>query len=382
MAYFDYNATAVLLPGLAEKIALAAQTQFGNPSSPHTIGREAKDLLEESRSRLAQSIGVPPQELMFTSGGSESNNTVLRQFLLKPEQLHIITSPIEHPSVLETCRLLEQIPHIDVTYLPVDGAGMVVPEALPAAIRPDTQLISIMLANNETGVIQPMETLAGIAREYEIPLHIDCVQGLGKIPMDWEKWGVSYATVNAHKFGGPRGIGLLYIRQGTPFVGLISGGKQERVRRAGTESVMLAYGFAEALDWIMENREAIFQRLTSFKARIIRHLETIDGFFLNGRTSTCLPNTLNFGLKGLSAESLLINLDLDHVAVSTGAACSSGALEASHVLLAMGLEKQKAKSCLRISMGWNTIEEEVDYLIERIHHHAKRLYRKKGCQLI
>ena len=376
-AYFDYNATAVLLPQIAEKMAQVAHDQFGNPSSPHQTGRDAKDLLESSRTRLARLLGIEPDELLFTSGGSESNNTVLRQFLLIDEPLHIITSCIEHPSVLETCRILEKLPHIEVSYLPVDSEGQVIPEALIPAIRPETRLISIMVANNETGVMQPIETLIAMACEYQIPFHTDCVQGLGKIPMDWKKWGIRYATATAHKFGGPRGIGLLYIKQDTPFMSLIAGGKQERVRRAGTENVMLAYGFAEALTWTLEHQESIAQRLTAYKDQMIRAFEANTGFFLNGAHVPCLPNTLNFGWYGLSAESLLISLDLDQIAVSTGSACSSGAIEASPVLLAMGLDKQIAKACLRVSMGWQTRREEVDYLIERMLFHTKRLYEKK-----
>ncbi len=375
--YFDYNATAVLLPDLAEKMARIAQNQFGNPSSPHQTGRVAKDLLESSRARLASLLGVESEELIFTSGGSESNNTVLRQFLLTVEPIHLITSRIEHPSILETCRILEKMPHIEVSYLPVDGEGRVIPETLTPAIRPQTRLISIMAANNETGVIEPIDTLTAMAREFQIPFHVDCVQGLGKIPMNWKEWGIHYATATAHKFGGPRGIGLLYVKQETPLIGLIAGGKQERVRRAGTENVMLAYGFAEALTWVLAHQESIAQRLTAFKDQMIRAFEGTDGFFLNGARAPCLPNTLNFGWSGLSAESLLISLDLDQIAVSTGSACSSGAMEASPVLLAMGLDKQKAKACLRVSMGWNTRQKEVDYLIERVLFHAKRLYEKK-----
>ncbi len=375
--YFDYNATAVLLPDLAEKMARIAQNQFGNPSSPHQTGRVAKDLLESSRARLASLLGVESEELIFTSGGSESNNTVLRQFLLTVEPVHLITSRIEHPSILETCRILEKMPHIEVSYLPVDGEGRVIPETLTPAIRPQTRLISIMAANNETGVIQPIDTLTAMARECQIPFHVDSVQGLGKIPMNWKEWGIHYATATAHKFGGPRGIGLLYVKQETPLIGLIAGGKQERVRRAGTENVMLAYGFAEALAWVLAHQESIAQRLMAFKDQMIRAFEGTDGFFLNGDRAPCLPNTLNFGWSGLSAESLLISLDLDQIAVSTGSACSSGAIEASPVLLAMGLDKQEAKACLRVSMGWNTRQKEVDYLIERVLFHAKRLYEKK-----
>lgn len=380
IAYFDYNATAVPLPNLSEKVTRARQSHFGNPSSPHKIGREAKDLLENSRHRLAQLLKVQPQELTFTSGGSESNNAVLRQFLWQTSRQHIITSQIEHPSVLETCRILEKMPHLEVTYLPVDRSGRVLPESLKAAIRPETKLISIMTANNETGMVQPIEALAEVAQDYQIPFHTDSVQGIGKMAVDWKKWSVQYATANAHKFGGPHGIGLLYVQQGTPFTGLISGGKQERVRRAGTENAALAFGFAEALLCALEHQETLAQRLTSFKSQCVTAFQSVAGFFLNGTFQNCLPNTLNVGWKGLSAESLLISLDLDGISVSTGSACSSGALEASHVLLAMGLEKSQARSCLRISMGWHTQQAEVDYLIERLLFHARRLYEKKQCK--
>ncbi len=376
-AYFDYNATAVLLPHIAEKMARVAQSQFGNPSSPHQKGREAKNFLEDSRARLACLLGIEPDELLFTSGGSESNNSVLRQFLQTSEPVHIITSRIEHPSILETCRILERMSHIEVSYLPVDSEGQVVSETLKPVIRPHTRLISIMAANNETGVIQPVEPLAAMAREYQIPFHVDCVQGLGKIPMDWREWGIHYASATAHKFGGPRGIGLLYIKKGTPFTSLIAGGKQERERRAGTENVVLAHGFAEALDWTLNHREAINRSMTKFKDQIIRIFQANEGFFLNGGRARCLPNTINFGWHGLSAESLLISLDLDQIAVSSGSACSSGAIEASPVLLAMGLDKQKSKACIRVSMGWNTRQEEVDYFVERMLFHTKRLYAKK-----
>lgn len=377
IAYFDYNATAIPFPHLREKLVSAIDAQFANPSSPHQLGREAKSLLEDSRIRIAKTIGVAYQDLTFTSGGSEGNNTILRQLLLKSDPQHIITSQIEHPSVLETCRVLEKMSHIEVTYLPVNAQGIVEPDTLQTAIKPETTLISIMMVNNETGVIQPLEELTNVANEHEVMFHTDCVQGLGKVAMKWEELGVSAATVTAHKFGGPRGVGVLYTKSGSSFEGLITGGKQERVRRAGTENVMLAYGFAEALEWAHEKQTEIAKRLKNYKLRIIDALTAIEGFFLNGPIELSLPHTINFGFETLSADSLLISLDLDHVAVSTGSACSSGAIEVSHVLLAMGFDKQKAKSCLRVSMGWNTTEEEVDYLIDRVQFHAKRLYQKK-----
>ncbi len=379
VAYFDYNATAVpILQGVNTD---TVEKYFGNPSSPHQCGRDAKELLETSRLRIAQSLGVQPQEIIFTSGGSESNNTILRQLALQTDSQHLITSQIEHPSILETCRVLEQLPNIEVTYLPVDQNGVIEPDTLKKAICPETTLISLMAANNETGVIQPIADLSAIAQEYDIPLHTDCVQGVGKMSVDWGKWGVAYATATAHKFGGPRGAGLLYVKQGTALEGLITGGKQERVRRAGTENVVLIHGFAESLQWALGQQDSMRKRVQSFKKQIINQLEASNGFFLNGRVNSCLPNTLNFGFEGLSAESLLISLDLDHIAVSTGSACSSGAIEASHVLLAMGLNRKKAKSCLRISMGWNTIQQEVDYLIERIQFHVNRLYQKNDAKL-
>lgn len=377
MHYLDYNATAPILPSLSKKMAEIGMDYFGNPSSPHGKGREARDLLEASRNRIASLLGVTPPELLFTSGGSEGNNTILRQFYLNPEPQHLIVSAIEHPSVLNTCQLLERLPHVDVSYLSVTPEGRVEPDTLKAAIRPETRLISIMTANNETGVIQPIQELTQVAQAHAIPFHTDCVQGVGKIPVDWTAWGVQYATATAHKFGGPRGAGLVYIQANAPFHGLITGGAQERERRAGTENVMSAACFAEALAYALEAQATLSQKLIQFKKQIIAALDSIKGAFVNGVLDQCLPNTLNFGVTGVSAESLLISLDLDQICVSTGSACSSGALDPSHVLLAMGLNKPEAKSCLRVSMGWNTQQADVDYFIQRLVHHVERIQQKK-----
>ncbi len=375
--YLDYNATAVPMPGLSQVMNEVAETQFGNPSSLHHAGRMARDLLENARRRLAELLGVAYQDLTFTSGGSETNNAVLRQFLMTTQSCHVITSQIEHPSILETCRVLEQMPHLSVTYLDVNQDGIVEPDVLHQAIRENTQLISIMTANNETGAIQPIRELAQVAHDNNIQFHTDSVQAVGKIPVDWVGWGVTYATATAHKIGGPRGIGLLYTRPELKFEALVTGGKQERVRRAGTESVMLAHGYAAALAWALHQQETVSQRLEGFKQHIRRTLETEEGFFVNSALVPCLPNTINFGFANLSAESILISLDLEGIAISTGSACSSGAIEASHVLMAMGLTKKQAKSCLRISMGWNTTQTDVDRLLDRIRFHVKRLYEKK-----
>jgi len=374
--YLDHNATSPLLPEAAHVMNEVAQQAFANPSSPHWAGRDARILLEDARENLAHSLGAKPQEIFFTSGGSESNNAVIRQFLMKSGKQHLICSAVEHPSVLETCRILADHPNIRFTELAVDSSGRLDPENLCTSIHSETVLISVITANNETGNLQPIEELTEIAHEYEIPFHTDLVQAFGKIEVDLRKSGVDYATATGHKLGGPRGIGLLYVKQGTPFQSLISGGKQERVRRAGTENVVLAVGFAKAVQWYLENRSKLREQFFLFRKSILREIENFDGIFLNTNLENSLPHTLNFGCHGISAESLLISLDLDGIAVSTGSACSSGAMEASHVLLAMGLSRADAKSSLRVSWGWSTTATEIDFFCKRLTHHILRLQQK------
>lgn len=374
--YLDHNATSPLLPEAAHVMNEVAQQAFANPSSPHWAGRDARILLEDARENLAHSLGAKPQEIFFTSGGSESNNAVIRQFLMKSGKQHLICSAVEHPSVLETCRILADHPNIRFTELAVDSSGRLDPENLCTSIHSETVLISVITANNETGNLQPIEELTEIAHEYEIPFHTDLVQAFGKIEVDLRKSGVDYATATAHKLGGPRGIGLLYVKQGTPFQSLISGGKQERVRRAGTENVVLAVGFAKAVQWYLENRSKLREQFFLFRKSILREIEKLEGIFINTDLDNSLPHTLNFGCHGISAESLLISLDLDGIGVSTGSACSSGAMEASHVLLAMGLSRADAKSSLRVSWGWSTTATEIDFFCKRLTHHILRLQQK------
>ena len=376
--YLDHNATSPLLPEAQTAMSDAAEKSLGNPSSPHWAGREAKILLEEARDSLAKSLGAEPREIIFTSGGSESNNAVLRQLSTASGKQHLITSKIEHPSVLETCRILAKQPNIGLTELLVDSSGLIDPESLKKGILSQTSLISLMTANNETGCLQPIEELSQIAREHEIAFHTDLVQASGKIKYDLNKSGVDFASVTSHKLGGPRGIGLLYARKGTAFDSLITGGKQERVRRAGTENVTLAVGFAKALEWYLENQDRLQTKFSNFRKKVLGRVKTIDGFFLNTNLDHSLQHTFNFGFSGISAESLLISLDLDGVAVSTGSACSSGAMEASHVLLAMGRSRAEAKSSLRVSWGWSTTADEIDYFLERLTHHIQRLQQKQA----
>ena len=375
--YLDHNATSPLLPEVENAMNEVAEQAFANPSSPHWAGRNAKFLLEEARDNLANSLGVKSQEILFTSGGTESNNTVLRQLLMNSGEQHIIASAVEHPSVLETCRILAGQPNIQFTELAVDSSGKVEPEKLREVLRPETSLISVMTANNETGNLQPVEELSKIAQENKIPFHTDLVQAYGKMQLDLSLSGVNFASATAHKLGGPCGIGLLYVKQGTAFESLISGGKQERVRRAGTENVVLAVGFAKAVEWYLENQLSLRDRFSKFRDLILNKIEETKGIFLNTDLENSMPHTLNFGCHNISGESLLISLDLDGIAVSTGSACSSGAMEASPVLLAMGLSRAEAKSSLRVSWGWSTTEADIDFFCQRLTFHILRLQEKQ-----
>ncbi len=375
--YLDHNASSPLLPSANAAMSEIEHLAFANPSSPHWAGREAMIILEESREKLAEALGTQPNEILFTSGGSESNNTILRQLLSNFKEKHIISSAVEHPSVVETCRILAEHKNIQFTDLSVDSKGGLNAENLISAIRPETALISIIIANNETGKIQSIEELTKIARQYQIPFHTDLTQAFCKIELDLGKLGIDYATASAHKIGGPKGIGLLYIKEGTPFESLITGGKQERSRRAGTENVILAVGFANAVEWYLKNLTKLRNSYLKFRQSILDEIAKLDGIFINTDIKNSLPNTLNFGCTGISAESLLISLDLDGIAVSTGSACSSGAMEASHVLLAMGLSHREAKSSLRVSWGWSTTTAEIDFFCERLSYHILRLQLKQ-----
>ncbi len=374
--YLDHNATSPLLPVVEKRMNEVFRMRLGNPSSPHWSGREARHLLEDSRGRIAAILGVKTGELVFTSGGSEGNNTVLRQLLLIPGPKHLVTTAVEHPSVLVTSRILSQSPGLKVTILPVDSSGRVQPETLKQAMRPETILVSVMSANNETGVLQPLQELLEICNLHGVPLHADCVQSAGKQDLRLDDSGLAYATISAHKMGGPKGVGALYVREGVAFQPLISGGSQERTRRAGTESVAQACALAGAMEWYEGNRQVLNARFADFRSMVLNDLAGIEGMFINTPLDESLPHTLNLGFKGLSAESLLISLDLDGVAVSTGSACSSGAMEASHVLQAMGISHDDAKASLRVSMGWDTSLEGIKFFTARLVHHVQRIRNK------
>lgn len=372
--YLDNNATTPLRPEVLEAMLPFYKDLFGNPSSVHQFGRSVKVKVEEARARLAALIGADPSEIVFTSGGSESDNFAIKGVAFGSKSGHIITSQIEHPAVLSTCKSLQKMGY-SITYIPVDSFGMVDPDQARAAIRPDTLIISIHHANNEVGTIQPIEEIARIAHEKGIFFHTDAVQSLGKLPINVKKMDVDLLSVSAHKLNGPKGVGALYIRSGLKKMApLIDGGHHERHRRAGTENAAGIVGFGKACEIAGAHLESEAARITSLRDRLYKNLsEKISHTALNGHPSKRLPTTLNMGFEFVEGESLLINLDLQGVAVSTGSACSSGSLEPSHVLTAMGIPHEKIHGSLRFSFGHDNTEEDVDYVSEILPPIVRRI---------
>jgi len=370
----DHSATTPVTAEVLEAMLPYFSQRFGNASSLHGFGREAKEALEESRQRVARLLNAHPGEIVFTSGGTESDNLALRGIAYKNRNSgrHIITSQIEHPAILETCRSLEQ-EGFSVTYLPVNREGLIELSDLERAIRPDTILISIMHANNEVGTIQPLEEVGRLAAERDIYLHTDAVQTVGKIPVDVEAIGADLLSLSAHKLYGPKGVGALYIRRGTKMQSLSTGGGHERNLRSGTENVAGIVGLARAADLAREEMAAEGQRLVQLRDRLAALvLERVKDAWINGSMEKRLPGSLNFGFSYVEGESLLLYLDSKGIAVSTGSACSSHKLEPSHVLLALGLKPEECHGSLRITMGRSNNQEQVDYVAECIAEAVER----------
>ncbi len=360
--YLDHNASTPLLPIVAEQMKEAYVERLGNASSTHYYGQQARHGLEEARNELAQCFDCPPRELIFTSGGTEADNLALQWLAGQKKPAHLITSCIEHPAVLETCRWLES-QGVEVDYLPVNEEGRVYIEEISALIKSHTRLVSLMAVNNETGVIQPIEAMVDLVRSAphgsDIRIHCDGVQAFGRIPLPWRKWGLDMLSVSAHKLGGPKGIGLLTVRFGRLPAPLAYGGSQERGLRPGTEAAPLIEGFAKAATWALQNQGRLTKHWQRCAQHLISAVDTLEGFFWNAQSAPRIANTLNIGFQGISSESLLVALDLNGVAASSGSACASGALQPSHVLQAMGLSRLRIQGSLRFSMGWNTLEEEM-----------------------
>ena len=368
--YYDHAATTPLHPEAAAAMLEIMGGPPGNASSIHSFGRDAKRLVNEAREIVARTLGCKPVELIFTSGGTEADNMAIRGMMDAGALMgkrHLITSMIEHHAVLKECQRLERI-GFEVTYLPVDEGGAVDPSQLREALRPDTALVTIMYANNETGTIQPIRELAAIAAEAGVPFHTDAVQAYGKIPIDLSTLPVQLMTVSSHKINGPQGVGALFVRQGTLVHPLLVGGSQERKRRGGTENLAGIRGFAAAAELSALKLEEDAIRLDELRSLWISLMGEITGgaAVINGDERHYLPGIVNLSFAGINNESMLMNLDLAGIAASGGSACTSGALEPSHVLLAMGLPQERLASAVRFSFGWGNTKEEMEQAAARV----------------
>ena len=373
--YLDYNATTPLRPEALDAMLPYLREGFGNPSSAHWAGRRAKQGLEDARERVAAFICARPAEILFTSGGTESNNLALRGIVAatRGKRAHVITTPIEHSSTLEPLRLLAT-EGVAVDMLPVDSEGKIHVADVRAALRSDTALVSIGLANHEIGTIQPIAELSHITREHGVPLHLDAVQAAGKLPLDVNQLGADLLSLSAHKIYGPKGMGALYVRKGITLAPLMAGGAQEREKRPGTENVAAAVGFGVAATLAAQELELT----TSHCLRLIHRLwdgiqRRVPAVILNGSERSRLANTLNVWFTEAAGEGLLMGLDLAGIAVSTGSACAAGSIEPSHVLLALGRHEAAAKSALRFSVGKYTTEQEIDRVLEVLPEVVERV---------
>jgi len=364
MIYLDNNATTPLDPAVAEKMSIFLREHFGNPSSLYPIGRRVKEILTESRAIVAAFLGAHRSEITFTGSGTEADNFAIHGVLdAFPDKNEIVTSVIEHPAILETARALEA-KGIKVTYVPVDGTGLVDLAFLRAAVTTRTALVSIMHANNEIGTIQPIGEIARIAHEKGALVHTDAVQSFGKIPVDVKALDVDLLSVSAHKAYGPKGVGALYIRRGTRIQPFVHGGHQEHGMRAGTENTSGIYGFGEAVRILSERWKSDKERTGKLAAELKSGIErSVPKTVFNGHPDRRVQSTINFAFPGLEAEAILLALATKDIYVSTGSACSEESEEASHVLLAIGLRPEIARSCIRMSLGRFNTQEDVDSVL-------------------
>jgi cysteine desulfurase len=368
--YMDNNATTPLHPEVKKAVEQSLD-RYENPSSMHSYAREVKDQIKLSRKHVAELIGASPDEIVFTSCGSESNNQVLKQvlnqkYIYGKENSHIITSVIEHPCVLESCKYLEKM-GIKVSYIPVDEDGIIDLKLLEKEIREETVLISVMAANNEIGVIQPIKEISAIAKNRGILFHTDAVQAVGKLPIDVKDWGVDFLTISGHKFYALKGIGVLYVRKGVKLDPFIHGGHQESQLRSGTENYSGIVSIGKAAQLIKSEMQDEINTVFSLKQKLIKGIEKkISDIRINGSQKYCLPGTLNVSFKHVEGESILLYLDLEGIAVSTGSACATGSLEPSYVLRALGLEPETAHGSIRFSLGRENTEEDIDIVLAKL----------------
>lgn len=375
MIYMDHSATSPVDPEVFEAMKPYFVDSFGNASTLYSLGRQGKQAMEAARIEVASLINAEPKEIIFTSGGTESDNLAIKgtAYKLKNKGNHIITTNIEHPAVDETCKYLEKN-GFKVTYLPVGEDGIIKIDDLKAAITDETILITVMHANNEIGTIQPIEEIGKIASEKKIYFHTDAVQTVGKIPVDVKKMNVDLLSLSSHKLYGPKGVGALYIKKGVRIEPLLHGGGHERGLRPGTENVAGIVGLGKACSIAKVSQETDAQKLTTLRNELIDGvLNSIEDSYLNGDRTKRLPNNANFRFTGIEGESLILHLDAKGIAASTGSACSSTKLEPSHVLTAIGLKEVEAHGSLRISLGHENTEEDIEYAIKAIKEVVEQL---------
>ena len=379
--YLDHAGTTPLDPRVLEAMLPALSDYFGNPSSVHTVGQEAKRILDDAREKVARILGCRMSEVVFTSGGTESDNAAIKgaAAALQGTGNHIVTSAIEHHAVLHTCQYLENM-GFEVTYLPVDSYGLVDPDDVARAITDRTILVSIMYANNEIGTIEPISEIAALvkaqaaAMERTIVVHTDAVQAAGFLDLNLSTLGVDMLSLSSHKFYGPKGVGILCVRRGTPFLSQQLGGGQERERRSGTENIPGIVGTAVALEIAESEKEYASQHCHVLREKVIRGIEErIPNAHLNGHPTMRLPNNVNFSFEQVEGEPVLLGLDMAGIAASSGSACSSGSLEPSHVLLALGQSADLARGSLRLTLGKHNTVEEVEYLLSVLADLVQRL---------
>lgn len=373
--YFDHAATTPVDPAVLERMLPYFGELFGNASSVYTLGRRSLAALDWAHETVAGVLNCRPTEIVFTGGGSEADNLAIKGVLQSSRRhgRHIITTAIEHDAVLHTCQQLEKEGFV-VTYLPVDSTGQVDPARVEAALTDDTALVTIMYANNEVGTVQPIADIGRICRARRVPFHTDAVQAGGLLPLDVHALNVDLLTLSAHKFYGPKGVGLLYVRQGTRIQPQVQGGSQERNRRAGTENVAGIVGAAEALRRAQESRDAETERLSQLAERLRAEIpQRVPGTRVTGHPVQRLPNSATFAFEGIEGELLLMELDLLGVAASSGSACSTGSVEPSHVLTALGLAPDLARGHLRLTLGHSTTEEDVEFVIAHLPGLVARL---------
>lgn len=372
LIYMDHAATTPVRPEVLDAMLPYFSANFGNPSGIYTLAQESQKAIDGARETVAETLDARMSEIVFTSGGTESDNTAIRgaALALASTGKHIITTSIEHHAVLHTCHSLEQY-GFDVTYLPVNAAGLIDPDDVGRAINDETTLVSVMYANNEIGVVEPISEIADIVkaearrRGRTIVMHTDAVQAAGYLDLSAKSLGVDMLSLSAHKFQGPKGSGILYIRRGTPFEAQQTGGGQERQRRSGTENVPSVVGMAKALRLAESERSDTVAHVKSLRDRIVEAiLERLDGVRLNGHPARRLPNNVNLSFDRVEGEPILLGLDLAGISASSGSACSSASLEPSHVLTALGLTAEQAQGSLRLTLGNDNTEEDVDYLLD------------------